>query len=249
MASPPWVIEPSPPPATQYPSSPVPQGWETTVARASHVSVSRLIHHPEPPVVARSSSPIIAQNYPPTVTHNYPPINARSQPNPAELRPQPRKRHTATRKPSEAPNTHQDENFDAASDMLEDQASESQSQVVSRQWPDEDTLLLLDWMSENTHNYEEFKVNPGRIADRIAAQVLGGRRTGEAVRAKWEALKKKHHTATLRLRSTGEGQRKDEDKWAHIKLGWLDKMCPNYELIDDVLQRYGSSCRYYEQIS
>jgi hypothetical protein len=41
-----------------------------------------------------------------------------------------------------------------------------------------------------------------------------------------------------RLRSTGKGQREDEDKWQSIRLGWLDKDCPHFEEIEDILNRY-----------
>jgi len=104
-------------------------------------------------------------------------------------------------------------------------------------WSENDKLRLLGYLAENLRNYEEFKVNGARVAERIAVEVLGGRRTGEAVRGQWESLKRKYHTTSLRLRSTGEGQRDDVEKWRSIKLGWLDDMCPHYELIDDILQR------------
>lgn len=108
----------------------------------------------------------------------------------------------------------------------------------TRHWTDDDRLLLLSWMSENLRNYEDFKVNPGKVADKIARTVLDGRRTGEAVRGQWEQMKKKHRAATQKLRATGEGQREDLEKWTSIKMQWLDKLCPYYDAIDDVLQRY-----------
>jgi len=116
---------------------------------------------------------------------------------------------------------------------------EEQDTRFARHWTGNDRLLLLGWMSENLRNYEDFKANPKKVADKIARTVLGSRRTGEQVRRQWEQMKKKHRAATQKLRATsGEGQREDSEEWASIKMQWLDKSCPYYDAIDGVLQRY-----------
>jgi hypothetical protein len=51
-------------------------------------------------------------------------------------------------------------------------------------------------------------------------------------------LTRGNYRSLKRLRFTGEGQREDEDKWQSIRLGWLDKDCPHFEKIEDILNRY-----------
>jgi hypothetical protein len=161
------------------------------------------------------------------------PAAARTQLNPTVVRVR-----NVTRKRASTPNIHRDPNSEAVPDSMSDSLQSDDVVVVPRGWAEDDRLLLLGFLSENLRNHEGFKVNPVRVADRIATEVLSGRKTGDAVRAQWDYLKKKHNTATVRLRSTGEGQRDDMEKWSSIKLSWLDKMCPWYEEIDDILQRF-----------
>ncbi|KAI5803241.1 hypothetical protein EDC01DRAFT_628029 [Geopyxis carbonaria] len=56
---------------------------------------------------------------------------------------------------------------------------------------------------------------------------------------------KKIYNARDRLQATGEGQRDDLDKWNSIKLQWLNKLCPQYEAIDDILRRDRSYTLFY----
>jgi hypothetical protein len=72
----------------------------------------------------------------------------------------------------------------------------------------------------------------------IAKKVFGGRKTGSAVKGKWEWMKRKYRKAKNKLASTGEGQRDDLEKWSSIKLAWLDDVCPWYEEMCDILDRY-----------
>jgi hypothetical protein len=49
----------------------------------------------------------------------------------------------------------------------------------------------------------------------------------------------------MKLKATGEGQRSDQELWSSIRMNWLDKICPYYEAIDDILQRDKSFTPFY----
>jgi transposase len=102
-------------------------------------------------------------------------------------------------------------------------------------WTNDDRRLLLGFLSENPNNYTQLKTNASGTAQRISEVVFHGKRTANAIKSQWVKMKDQYSEAAKRLRSTGEGQRDDEDKWRSIRLGWLDKMCPLFEEIEDIL--------------
>lgn len=104
-------------------------------------------------------------------------------------------------------------------------------------WTNDDRRLLLGFLSENPNNYTQLKTNAAGTAQRIPEVVFYGRRMANAIKSQWAKMKEHYSEAAKRLRSTGERQRDDEDKWRSIRLGWLDKMCPLFEEIEDILQR------------
>ncbi|KAH0603954.1 uncharacterized protein H6S33_006985 [Morchella sextelata] len=107
----------------------------------------------------------------------------------------------------------------------------------SGKWEQEERDLLLEWLGRNLANYEGFKMHVKSTCMKISVEVFQGSRTPEGIRGQWDLMKRKYHKAKERLNSTGEGQRDDKEKWASIKLSWLDKICPHYEQIDDILRR------------
>jgi len=113
------------------------------------------------------------------------------------------------------------------------------------QWSTSDRENLLEWFGRNLHNYQSFKTDKNRIADRISQEVYSGIRSGSSVKSQWEAIKKKYRIAQTKLNSTGEGQRYDSELWCSIRTNWLDKLCPYYEALDDILHRDKSFTPFY----
>lgn len=130
------------------------------------------------------------------------------------------------------------------------QKERSKSQPLGKgsgpgQWSTNDRERLLEWLGRNLQNYEAFKTDKNRVVERISKEVYCGVRSGSSVKSQWEAIKKKYRIAQAKLHSTGEGQRYDQDLWSSIRTNWLDKLCPYYEAIDDILQRDKSFTPFY----
>lgn len=109
--------------------------------------------------------------------------------------------------------------------------------VKSGPWSVDERDLLLAWLGGNLSNYEEFKMKLKSTCLKLSSETFSGSRTADGIKGQWDQMKKKYSKAKERLQSTGEGQRDDVEKWSSIKLSWLDKMCPHYEQIDDILKR------------
>ena len=88
-------------------------------------------------------------------------------------------------------------------------------------------------------------MDKNRVAEQISDEVYCGVRSGSSVKSQWEAMKKKYRIAQTKLHSTGEGQRYDHELWSSIRTNWLDKLCPYYEAIDDLLQQDKSFTPFY----
>jgi hypothetical protein len=116
-------------------------------------------------------------------------------------------------------------------------AREEEPMKDGGRWTNDDRRLLLGILSENPNNYTQLKTNASGTAQRISEVIFHGKRTANAIKSQWVKMKDQYSEAEKRLRSTGEGQRDDEDKWRSIRLGWFDKMCPLFEEIEDILRR------------
>lgn len=109
--------------------------------------------------------------------------------------------------------------------------------VKGGQWTMQEREMLLDWLANNLTNIADLKTHFRSTCTKISVEVFAGARTADGIKGQWEGMKRKYQRAKERLQSTGEGQREDEEKWASIKLGWLNQLCPFYEQIDDILRR------------
>lgn len=130
------------------------------------------------------------------------------------------------------------------------QATTNSSQLSGKRWSNQDLELLLEWFA-GSRNLELYKTKAKDALAKISSDVFDGRRTPSSIKAKWDSMKDRHRDARARLESTGEGEfnlqelQMDGEKWNNIQQKWLNKMCPYFEELDDILQRDKSYTPYY----
>lgn len=113
----------------------------------------------------------------------------------------------------------------------------TRSTIRSGNWTDSERDMLLAWLGKDAANHRSYKINMRRTLEKISQEVFGKQRTVDSIRTQWDSMKKKYQNARDRLNSTGEGQQNDTEKWSNIKLAWLNKLCPFFDQIDEILQK------------
>jgi hypothetical protein len=121
--------------------------------------------------------------------------------------------------------------------VSDDEIEDDELEVSSSRWTQEEKEELLNFLSENLKNYEFWKTQQKKCAEKITCEVFAGRHMPSGIINQWKVLKDSYVAARNRMKATGEGEVEDIEEMVPNKLSWLIKTCPLYEKIDDVLKR------------
>ena len=126
-------------------------------------------------------------------------------------------------------------------------------------WTKEERQALLGYLSERD-NYQRLKKAAKKVWNELSLDtgLFRGTRSAKALKAQWDDLKKRHEEARMRVESTGEGAKSDEQwismensefasfcvlhiaQFSNEQIDWLNKICPDYRFIAEILQKGNS---------
>ncbi|KAI5817985.1 hypothetical protein BZA77DRAFT_343119 [Pyronema omphalodes] len=114
---------------------------------------------------------------------------------------------------------------------------EHQDRISQWTWTRQEKEKILTWLNDSPENYQAWKRNQEKTADKLSGILFNGFRSGLAIRGQWIAMVENYKNTKMEMMETADAVLESEEDIDPEKSVWLEQTCPLYWRIHEIVKR------------